>query len=103
MSKISAFVNKYTELKKETEQVPISEEVQQDQIPSEHIPEPQQDSESSWEEMQRRFQILNPKTGLRYEIPLLDRNSPDYIVKYAKYMKILERDPKTFDKIIWWN
>jgi hypothetical protein len=54
-------------------------------------------------EMKRLYSIKDPKTGQRYDIPLLDINSPDYFFKYCNYMKIYERDVKTFNKLLGWE
>jgi hypothetical protein len=54
-------------------------------------------------EMKRLYAIKDPKTGQRYDIPLLNDFSPDYFFKYCNYMRTLENDPKTFDKIIGWE
>jgi hypothetical protein len=54
-------------------------------------------------EMKRLYAIKDPKTGLRYNIPLLNDFSPDYFFKYCNYMRTLENDPKTFAKILAWE
>ena len=54
-------------------------------------------------ERQRLFKIVDPRTGMRYSIPLLDYNSPSYFREYSEYMKILERDPATFERILRWD
>jgi hypothetical protein len=54
-------------------------------------------------EMKRLYAIKDPKTGMRYDIPLLNDFSPDYFFKYCNYMKTLENDPKTFAKILGWE
>jgi hypothetical protein len=79
-------------------------------VPGEEIPEtiPEISSSSSefkdYEtEMKRLYSIKDPKSGQRYDIPLLDINSPDYFFKYCNYMKIFERDVKTFNKILGWE
>ena len=48
------------------------------------------------------FDILDPKTGLRYNIPLLEKTG-SYYQDYVHYMKIKETSPSTFDKIMSWN
>lgn len=49
------------------------------------------------------YEMLNPDTGLRYDIPMLSRLAPDYYYKYIHYMKLRERSPETFKKIISWD
>lgn len=48
------------------------------------------------------FDILDPKTGMRYNIPLLEKTG-SYYQDYVHYMKIKETSPSTFDKIMSWN
>lgn len=49
------------------------------------------------------WNIKNPDTGLRYDIPLLVRTDPEYMFKYIHYMKIRETSPETFEKILNWD
>lgn len=49
------------------------------------------------------WNTMNPATGLRYAIPLLDRKDPQYFFKYVNYMKIREASPDTFAKIMSWE
>lgn len=60
-------------------------------------------SVSKHDEYRRLFNILNPKTGRRYDIPMVDRNKPGYFFEYVDCMKILERDPDTFKRMMEWN
>jgi hypothetical protein len=46
---------------------------------------------------------VNPKNGLRYDIPLLIPTDPDYYSKYVYNMKLKERSPNAFDKILRWD
>jgi len=49
------------------------------------------------------FNMKNPRSGLRYSIPLLSPLDPDYFQKYVYFMKIKERSPDTFEKILRWD
>jgi len=49
------------------------------------------------------FNIVNPETGRRYEIPMLDTLDPDYVFKYVEMMKTKEETPELFDKIMDWK
>lgn len=49
------------------------------------------------------FAILDPATGYRYDIPMLDRGDPEYFFKYIHNMKILKNSPGTFKSIMEWN
>jgi len=77
----------------------------EDQIPQEETPQVPDASEviDASEELRRLFMIMNPKTGRRFDIPLLDRNSPSYFMSYVDYMKMYEQDPVAFKKILEWN
>lgn len=61
----------------------------------------------SWEEKfaeyKRRFNIVNPKTGLRYSVPFLKQSEPGYFWKYADAMELLERDPAAFSRMQNWD
>ena len=49
------------------------------------------------------FNTLNPETGLRYDIPMVSPVDPTYYFKYIYYMKLKERSPDTFQKILNWE
>jgi len=49
------------------------------------------------------FDVLDPKTGLRFDIPMLSRVDPGYFFKYIYFMKIRERSPDTFERILRWD
>ena len=49
------------------------------------------------------FNIKNPDTGERFDIPLLIKTNPSYYYKYINYMKIRERSPETFATIMNWG
>ena len=48
------------------------------------------------------FNILDPDTGRRYMIPMLDVAAPGYFFKYINFMKILQSSPRTFKSIMEW-
>ena len=58
---------------------------------------------SSGNKDNKYFEILNPDTGLRFDIPLLSPLDPDYYYNYIYYMKLRERSPETFNKLIGWE
>ena len=49
------------------------------------------------------FNELDPKTGFRYDIPMLRRDDPGYYYKYVSYMKTKEQNEETFNKIMMWE
>ncbi len=49
------------------------------------------------------WNMVDPKSGKRYTIPFLKETDPAYRVKYIDYMKLKERDPATFEKILNWD
>lgn len=49
------------------------------------------------------FDIIDPNTGVRYDIPMLASTDPDYFHSYIYYMKIRERSPETFERILNWE
>lgn len=49
------------------------------------------------------FHMLDPRSGYRYDIPMLMRSEPAYFYKYVDYMKLKERSPDTFEKILRWD
>lgn len=49
------------------------------------------------------FNIVNPDTGRRYDIPMLSTADPDYYFRYVKAMRMKEKQPETFEKLINWS
>ena len=49
------------------------------------------------------FDTIDPLTGFRFAIPLLNPSSPSYYWDYIYYMKIRATAPETFKKIMEWN
>lgn len=49
------------------------------------------------------FAIVNPETGMRFDIPMLSTIAPDYFWSYIYYMKIYLSSPEQFKKIMEWN
>lgn len=49
------------------------------------------------------FHMLDPRSGYRYDIPMLMSSEPTYFYKYVDYMKLKERSPDTFEKILRWD
>lgn len=49
------------------------------------------------------WNTLDPETGKRYSIPMLNLNSLNYRNDYIDYMKILNVNPKAFKKILNWD
>ena len=49
------------------------------------------------------FDIVNPQSGLKYAIPMLNSGAPGYFYKYINYMKLRERSPETFQKVLNWD
>jgi hypothetical protein len=49
------------------------------------------------------WHIVNPRTGDRYDIPMLSPVHPEYYFKYIYNMKIRETSPDTFEKMLRWN
>ena len=49
------------------------------------------------------FDIIDPSTGVRYDIPMLASTDPDYFHSYIYYMKMRERSPETFERILNWE
>jgi len=49
------------------------------------------------------FDLKDPRTGLRYSIPMLDTLSPTYYYDYVHYMKLKEKSPDTFEKVMRWD
>ncbi|CCH50072.1 DUF4116 domain-containing protein [Pseudodesulfovibrio piezophilus] len=49
------------------------------------------------------YNMLDPRTGLRYDIPLLSPIDPKYYWEYIYRMKLKERAPNTFEKMLRWD
>lgn len=49
------------------------------------------------------FNEVDPQTGLKYDIPMLNSSKPGYYFKYINFMKIKERSQDTFNTIMGWN
>ena len=49
------------------------------------------------------FDLKDPRTGVRYDIPMLDTLSPGYYYDYIHYMKLKESSPNTFEKVMSWD
>jgi hypothetical protein len=64
---------------------------------------PELTADDKFKELQRLFKIVDPRTGMRYDIPLLDRNSASYFFDYSDRMKLKERDPATFERMLRWD
>jgi len=47
--------------------------------------------------------MKDPKTGLAYNIPFLNFLDPDYAKKYIEFMKLKEKNPDQFKKILNWG
>lgn len=55
------------------------------------------------EEDKKYWNMLNPKTGQRYDIPMLNPTDPQYVEKYIMFMKMKENDPENFEKVLRWE
>ncbi|EIF51362.1 DUF4116 domain-containing protein [Sulfurovum sp. AR] len=49
------------------------------------------------------YNLVDPRNGFRYDIPLLSPNDPVYYFKYIRYMKMKEQNEDTFEKILRWD
>jgi hypothetical protein len=49
------------------------------------------------------FNMVDPSTGDRYDIPMLPTTAPDYYFRYVYYMRIKEASPETFEKVMSWD
>lgn len=49
------------------------------------------------------YNMVDPETNLRYDIPLVSPLDPSYYFKYVYYMKLKESSPETFKKIMNWE
>lgn len=47
--------------------------------------------------------MVNPKTGQRYDIPMLKPTDPQYVEKYIMFMKMKEKYPENFEKVLRWD
>lgn len=55
------------------------------------------------EEDKKYWNMVNPKTGQRYDIPMLKPTDPDYVEKYIMFMRMKENDPHNFEKVLNWD
>jgi hypothetical protein len=55
------------------------------------------------EEDHRLFDIVNPDTGKKYDIPLLSSVDPEYYFKYVNFMKLKECSPSAFEAAMRWD
>lgn len=62
-----------------------------------------EEKESNQNDDSYYFNMVNPDTGKRYDIPMLSPIDPDYYYQYVNYMKIKETSPDTFEKILNWD
>ena len=49
------------------------------------------------------FNMVDPETQNRYNIPMLSPVDPGYYYEYIYYMKMKEKTPDTFNKILGWE
>ena len=49
------------------------------------------------------YNMKNPATGLRYDIPMLNTLDPDYLFKYVDMMKTKEEQPDLFGRMLRWD
>jgi len=49
------------------------------------------------------YNMVNPRTGRRYDIPMLSPIDPKYYWEYVYRMKIKESSPNTFEKMLNWD
>jgi hypothetical protein len=54
-------------------------------------------------EDQYYMDIIDPRNGKPYNIPLLTPSDPDYLADYVYFMKFKERDPVAFERILNWE
>jgi len=54
-------------------------------------------------EDQYYMDIIDPRNGKPYNIPLLTMQDPEYLSQYAYFMRLKERDPVAFEKILNWE
>jgi len=62
------------------------------------------DEKRSWRNQINRLQrIVDPDTGLPYNVPNLDPEDPGYVQAYAYVMWLRETSPETFRQILNWG
>ncbi len=49
------------------------------------------------------YNLVDPRNGFRYDIPMLSPNDPVYYFKYIRYMKMKEQNEDTFEKMLRWD
>ncbi len=49
------------------------------------------------------FDLVDPRNGYSYDIPMLKRTDPAYFYRYVDYMKMKEQSPDTFEKMLRWD
>lgn len=49
------------------------------------------------------YNIVHPLSGMRYNIPLLSSTDPGYFYRYVEFMKMKERSPNTFERVMNWD
>lgn len=49
------------------------------------------------------WNTVNPETGMRFDIPMLNFLDPMYKIKYINYMKLKEEKPEEFERLMQWN
>jgi len=49
------------------------------------------------------FNTVNPQTGKRYEIPMLDKNDHKYRELYIEAMRLKKEDPDSFERMMDWK
>jgi len=81
-------------------EIPQEPEANTDHIPREDVAN---EIGSETNENARLFNMKDPDTGRRFDIPMLSRFSANYYYQYISYMKMKERQPDTFDKILNWD
>jgi hypothetical protein len=47
--------------------------------------------------------IIDPRSGKPYNIPLLTMQDPKYLSEYAYFMRLKERNPTAFENILNWG
>lgn len=54
-------------------------------------------------EDKKLFNTMDPKTGKRYEIPMLSKTSHDYRENYIEAMRLKQEDPESFARMMDWK
>lgn len=72
---------------------------QKEAIQEQHAPEPA-NVEKTDEDF---YATINPDTGYRFDIPMLDKLDPQYYFKYVDHMKRKDIAPETFEKLLNWD